>query len=501
MQAYFVLVAPFAQVAVDLQARDLTFLRSPDRACTMATCFDLARCPPLTPKTPAAPPALVPIYIYPEDAGIEGWLWSLRRIGGYATALERGRMHFVARVVDALRHDPAALGARIVDDPDEACLFVPRVSCLEVNKCDVWEGLAPWRLRALPHWRGGRNHVVFDISDDSGSKFDSGKALRVRSSFGRRFYRPRFDVAMPLHPRWFLSADAHKWPPRARPLLASFRGSDTDPVGLRRALARLDNGPGGDVVVRLRSMGDKVADKRYFRYRKGWRRDAESYGSLLLRARFALVPRGFGLHSHRLLEALSAGAVPVVIADGLVLPFEQEDDGGGGGGAGGGRSGGRGTHDGTRGDGGDGDGSSGESESGAYSGSAGVPWGEIAIRVPQGILDDGDGGGGGGGGGGDGLLFGGGAEETSNTTASADTDTQKEPALVRFLREIPLARVEAMQRKGAEAYRTHFATSRDMTGEAFRIIRHNIDLAQQSQQQQQQQQQQPRILPMENGDD
>ena len=74
--------------------------------------------------------------------------------------------------------------------------------------------------------------AIFDVSDDSGSKFDSGKALRVRSSFGRRFYRPRFDVAMPLHPRWFLSADAHKWPPRARPLLASFRGSDTDPVGL-----------------------------------------------------------------------------------------------------------------------------------------------------------------------------------------------------------------------------------------------------------------------------
>eukprot|EP00667_Euglena_gracilis_P027349 EG_transcript_33752 len=39
--------------------------------------------------------------------------------------------------------------------------------------------------------------------------------------------------------------------------------------------------------------------------------------------RFVLAPRGTGLHSFRLLEILSAGAVPVIVADGAVKPFSS----------------------------------------------------------------------------------------------------------------------------------------------------------------------------------
>ena len=41
-------------------------------------------------------------------------------------------------------------------------------------------------------------------------------------------------------------------------------------------------------------------------------------------SRFVLAPRGHMLHSSRLLEALSIGAVPVVVSDGWVLPFEHD---------------------------------------------------------------------------------------------------------------------------------------------------------------------------------
>ena len=47
------------------------------------------------------------------------------------------------------------------------------------------------------------------------------------------------------------------------------------------------------------------------------------YGDLLTHTRFALIPRGHGLFSYRLTEALSAGAIPVILADGLVLPFDE----------------------------------------------------------------------------------------------------------------------------------------------------------------------------------
>ena len=46
----------------------------------------------------------------------------------------------------------------------------------------------------------------------------------------------------------------------------------------------------------------------------------------MLSSRFALVPRGRGLHSHRLLEVLRGGCIPVLLADGYALPFQHTLD-------------------------------------------------------------------------------------------------------------------------------------------------------------------------------
>ena len=48
----------------------------------------------------------------------------------------------------------------------------------------------------------------------------------------------------------------------------------------------------------------------------------QDYGEMLLSSTFTLVPRGHSRFSHRLGEAVAAGAIPVVISDGLILPFE-----------------------------------------------------------------------------------------------------------------------------------------------------------------------------------
>jgi hypothetical protein len=49
------------------------------------------------------------------------------------------------------------------------------------------------------------------------------------------------------------------------------------------------------------------------------------FAALLARAVFALCPRGEFLFSYRVFEALAAGAIPVVLADGWVLPFQEAD--------------------------------------------------------------------------------------------------------------------------------------------------------------------------------
>jgi len=124
-----------------------------------------------------------------------------------------------------------------------------------------------------------------------------------------RQFNPR-TISMPALPMVGPSAAAGK-----RDILASFQGADSHPV--RRILAEFSDRPG--FVVRLvdpqrRQPGsiDALAGKA----------DPE-YENLLDRSIFAFVPRGDALFSYRLLEVMARGAIPVVLSDGWVLPFDR----------------------------------------------------------------------------------------------------------------------------------------------------------------------------------
>lgn len=51
---------------------------------------------------------------------------------------------------------------------------------------------------------------------------------------------------------------------------------------------------------------------------------AQSSRDLMLRSTFTLVPAGYGQWSFRLMEALNAGSIPVLLADSYVLPFQKK---------------------------------------------------------------------------------------------------------------------------------------------------------------------------------
>jgi glucuronyl/N-acetylglucosaminyl transferase EXT1 len=101
---------------------------------------------------------------------------------------------------------------------------------------------------------------------------------------------------------------------KQRDVLASFQGAASHPV--RRALARLHDGK--DFIINL------VEPSGY-----SGRIDQESgvtdrqYELLLDRSIFAFVPRGDALFSYRLLEVMARGAIPVILSDGWVLPFNR----------------------------------------------------------------------------------------------------------------------------------------------------------------------------------
>ncbi len=97
-------------------------------------------------------------------------------------------------------------------------------------------------------------------------------------------------------------------------ILASFRGAVSHPC--RLALGRIHDGR--DIVCEL------VARRNHAR-----RIDAISgridsaYASLLAASVFAFVPRGDAHFSYRLLEVMSFGCIPVILADDLVPPFDR----------------------------------------------------------------------------------------------------------------------------------------------------------------------------------
>ncbi len=252
---------------------------------------------------------------------------------------------FEDRVARALR-DPAS-GVAVTDDPARACLFVPRVGqCLSVNRCPLPAWLAAPRLAALPYWHGtGRNHVLLDHADHPRAQVvpDARAPLRVRSASAAAYFRDGFDVGLSLRPKVSCYRRAVTDPGAAvarRRLLVGFLGAPTTAPGddgggdddgrgrtvgggggggvggLRQRLARLHD-PANRVDVRVRDPKCKVPCDRH---------EPEFYSeyrATLLGSKFQLVPRGAGLHSHRLLESLSAGSIPMVLADGMVLPFAE----------------------------------------------------------------------------------------------------------------------------------------------------------------------------------
>jgi hypothetical protein len=190
----------------------------------------------------------------------------------------------------------------LTDNPDEACLFVVRGLCaLFGNRCDWSEIFATDRLRALPYWNGnGRNHVIFDSSDDATSKFVTDDAILVQTAFVEHTFRRGFDIQLLLFAFHDMHEQAKSHPILQRTILASFQGSETWPV--RAAVYELNNG--NDVIASQRKTGTE-------------------FEKIMLDTKFALMPRGLGSHMHRLMEALTAGCIPIVISDGYVWPMED----------------------------------------------------------------------------------------------------------------------------------------------------------------------------------
>ncbi|TFK01548.1 exostosin glycosyltransferase 1 [Platysternon megacephalum] len=100
------------------------------------------------------------------------------------------------------------------------------------------------RLARLPHWDGGRNHLLLSLHRDRPLGFEPGRALLAQPSLAAPRFRPRFDVSLPLVPRRLPQRGGARPGPFAAPrrYLLVFKGPSGLGSETRAALHHLHNG-------------------------------------------------------------------------------------------------------------------------------------------------------------------------------------------------------------------------------------------------------------------
>jgi len=303
-------------------------------------------------------PCRVRIYVYEDVPGV---LEPAGR-GGDGKELERSMKACAKIVPAAYRAEVVLLGKllagtlsdvyRTRDEASATHFFVPMLGscwlfahCFDKHgrtatedNCDV-DGryvrpLLDHVVQRHPWWNrsGGADHVVVHPMDRRLGYYRDERLQRtiaLVTNGDRRVgsgFRPLREVVIPsvtaplargVRPEHYVGADGN---PHIRPITALFRGHftashDWTPTPHERY--------GHGVRWLLRQPG--IADA------PGWvvghkQPVLAAYARELARARFGISPEGWTLDTTRLWDYLAFGVVPVILADGIVLPFEDDVD-------------------------------------------------------------------------------------------------------------------------------------------------------------------------------
>jgi len=138
--------------------------------CRMDTCFDFKRCQKNGFK----------IYVYPDTG-------------------DKQSLNFKS-ILSSLRSS-----VYYTSNPEKACLFVPAYDTLDrdYRSTDYIHKMGE-KISSLKHWNNGKNHIIFTLFSGTWPDylesvgFDIGDAILAKASFSDNFYRPGFDISLPL---------------------------------------------------------------------------------------------------------------------------------------------------------------------------------------------------------------------------------------------------------------------------------------------------------------
>ncbi len=211
------------------------------------------------------------------------------------------------------------------DDPEQADYFVVSDSLRCVPFAAV-ENIEPvFQGDGQPHISSGKPHVYFDLTDRPQPMVDRPNVIVCKTAFHQRYYNPHRAVPIPQFPRYRFERPFV--PANKRRHLAGFKGNPRAQYGnLRERLFALDDGERFAFKSGVLKAEDieisHTGEVREMVSQENW-----PHTEILLNSTFAVLPRACGYAlSYRMIEAMNAGCIPVIVSDGYVLPFCDELD-------------------------------------------------------------------------------------------------------------------------------------------------------------------------------
>ncbi|KAG1676608.1 Exostosin-2 [Nymphon striatum] len=209
------------------------------------------------------------------------------------------------------------------NNPSNACIFVPSIDTLNQNRLRLIS--ISRALAALPFWNGGENHLLFNMLPGSIPDYntsldvDRGTAIIAGAGFSSQTYRYGYDLSLPQYsplsanqPQFQISRKKRHWL-----LVSSQYNLDKSYI---LPLKSLLQDYSSDFLLLLSCLNVN-ASKTTTRCKMNGK--MFQYPQVLQQAEFCFVGRGVRLSQAVFLDALSSGCIPVVVADGVILPFAE----------------------------------------------------------------------------------------------------------------------------------------------------------------------------------
>lgn len=269
-------------------------------SCSYYTCFDVYRCGHRHDQ--------ITVYIYPL----------VNYIDEHGSQLTRQPSREFMEVLETIHQSKF-----YTPDSSKACLFIPSLDVLSQDGLNL--NAVSQILNSLPYWNNGTNHLLFNMLPGTSPSYatslevNTAQALVAGGGFDSWTFRRSHDVSIPVFnpARYHLDPSLAKRPDRQWLLISSQTHIHFE---FRAEVALL--AASHHDVLNLTSCGHHAWNGTSGKMRCHGNRHYK-YPEVLTEGKFCLVVRAARLGQMTLSDCLSAGCIPIVVADEYVLPFSE----------------------------------------------------------------------------------------------------------------------------------------------------------------------------------